>query len=110
MELRDASITSQMARKGSVADAVEEASVRTLQLPGHRSAVRAVAVSDDGAAVASAASKCVKIWSDDARLLRTLDAAKAVLAVAFLPGGRKLVAGLKSGVLLEVDAASVILC
>ena len=65
-----------------------------------------MAVSDDGAAVASAASKCVKIWSDDARLLRTLDAAKAVLAVAFLPGGRKLVAGLKSGVLLEVDAAS----
>ncbi len=106
LELRDASITSQMARKGSVADAVEEAAVRTLQLPGHRSAVRAVAVSDDGAAVASAASKCVKIWSDDARLLRTLDAAKAVLAVAFLPGGRKLVAGLKSGVLLEVDAAS----
>ena len=43
LELRDASITSQMTRKGSVADAADnaEAAVRTLQLPGHRSAVRA---------------------------------------------------------------------
>ena len=37
-----------------------------------------MAVSDDGAAVALAASKCVKIWSDD-EVVEDADAAKAVL-------------------------------
>ena len=113
LELRDAPLLVEPARKGSVGDAAmaAEAAARTLALPGHRSAVRAVAVSDDGAAVASASARAVKVWAADAevaapRLLRTLDTAKACLCVAFLPGGRRLVAGLKSGALLDIDAAS----
>ena len=115
LELRDASITSKMTRKGSVADVVGG---------GHRCGTlrhRPDEVLKYGPRGARRVRRrrgrrlgrgrsCVKIWSDDASaLLRTLDAAKKVtrrLDVSRVPVGRKLVAGLKSGGLLEVDAAS----
>ena len=52
----------------------------------------------------------MKIWTaaaDEApRLLRTLEAPKPVLALAFLPGGGSVIVGLKSGAVLEVECAS----
>ena len=78
-------MASQMARK---APSRTSLTTRNRQSATARppAAVRAAAVSDDGAAVASAASKRVKVWSDDARLLEMPDAAKAAPRVC-LAGG-----------------------
>ena len=76
-------------RRSGAPDA--ETLARTLELPGHRSAVRGVALSPDGDAVATASQHAVKVWSaapDTAPVLfRTLATKRLALCVKFLPGG-----------------------
>lgn len=96
-------------RRSGAPDAAETLA-RTLELPGHRSAVRGVALSPDGDAVATASQHAVKVWSaapDTAPVLfRTLATKRLALCVAFLPGGGPLLAGFKDGSVVAYDVAS----
>lgn len=71
--------------------------VSTLDLQGHRTDVRAVAVSSDGSMVASVSHGLVKAWSS-----RTRQCVRSVpcgfgLSVVFAPGDRHLLLGTKEG-------------
>ena len=74
-----------------------------LDLQGHRSDVRAVAVSSDGSMVASASHGLAKAWSS-----RTRQCVRSVLcgfglSLAFAPGDRHLLVGTKEGNLQVID-------
>ena len=78
----------------------------TLDSPGHRSDVRAVAISSDNKLIASAAQGSVKIWSSHAAAcLRTFECAYPVCC-AFAPGDRYLIVGTRSGSLELFDLTS----
>ncbi|QIW96437.1 hypothetical protein AMS68_001955 [Peltaster fructicola] len=72
---------------------------RTLgvELPGHRTDVRALALSSDDRMLASASNGQLKIWNLKTRsCLRTLECGQALCA-AFLPGDRIVLLGTKTG-------------
>ena len=95
---------------------------RSIAQAGHRSDVRAVAVSDDGTLLLSTSAGCAKVWNaKTGSCIRTLDfstlpaadgvstpsAASAVgLCVGFLPGDRHALVGTKDGRLLLFNLAS----
>lgn len=89
------------------AAAVASASrVMVLDLQGHRSDVRAVAVSSEGTMVASVSHGLAKAWSS-----RTRQCVRSVpcgfgLTVAFAPGDRHLLVGTKEGNLQVIDLGS----
>ena len=69
-----------------------------LELPGHRSDVRAVCLSADGSLAATCASDGVKVWSTKTcACLRSCGAAGYGVAVAFAPGARYVLVGTKDG-------------
>jgi len=74
-------------------------------LPGHRSAVRSLALSHDGEAVGAASAGGVKLWRGGT-CVRSLKAGAAALCVAFLRGDASLVVGAKDGSLSIVDIAT----
>ncbi|CEH16129.1 WD40-repeat-containing subunit of the 18S rRNA processing complex [Ceraceosorus bombacis] len=75
-----------------------------IDLPGHRSEARAVALSSDDTLLASADSfGQLKIWNvATGRCIRTLPGAYA-LTVAWLPGDRHVLVGCKDGTLRSYD-------
>jgi U3 small nucleolar RNA-associated protein 12 len=78
-----------------------------LELPGHRSDVRAVCLSADGSLAATCASDGVKVWSTKTcACLRSCGAAGYGVAVAFAPGARYVLVGTKDGHVQVVDSAS----
>lgn len=83
---------------------------RSIAQQGHRSDVRAVAVSSDGALVLSGSLGQAKVWSSKTgSCVRTLDLgaeAAVALCVAFGPGDRHAIVGTKAGALLLFDLAS----
>lgn len=92
------------------------AKTMVLDLPGHRSDVRALALSGDGLTVASCSTEGVKLWSGSTQqCMRSCshDTAETVTradvhgtCLAFAPGGRVLVMGAKDGTCQLLDAAS----
>ncbi|KAK3073877.1 beta transducin, partial [Teratosphaeriaceae sp. CCFEE 6253] len=77
-----------------------------LDLPGHRTDIRALALSSDDRMLASASSGSLKIWNLATRsCLRTLDCGTA-LCCAFLPGDRIVLVGTKSGDLELYDIST----
>lgn len=61
----------------------------TLDLPGHRTDVRALAVSSDDTLIASAANGSVKIWNRlTTKCVRTMEEGGYALCCEFLPGDR----------------------
>ena len=92
----------------------EYSKIMTLDGPGHRSDVRALALSSDDSMVASTCSNQLKVWSrvSDSRgnppqCLRTTALEKSFgLCVVFLPGDRHVVVGSKEGKLHLVDLAT----
>jgi U3 small nucleolar RNA-associated protein 12 len=76
---------------------------RALEAAGHRSDIRAVALSSDDATLVSCSAKGAKVW-DPSRgaCLRSVDGGYG-LCVAFAPAGRHVVVGTKSGALELVD-------
>ena len=82
--------------------------LRTLsvELPGHRTDVRSLALSSDDRMLASACNGTLKIWNVRTQnCIRTLDCGYA-LCSAFLPGDKIVVVGNKNGELELFDIAS----
>ena len=76
---------------------------------GHRTDVRGVAVSSDGALVLSVAGACGKVWNvKTGDLVRSLDCGEGAsgLCGAFTPGDRHAVIGCKDGRLLLFELSS----
>jgi U3 small nucleolar RNA-associated protein 12 len=87
-------------------DTAEYSRSFSVDLPGHRTDVRSLALSSDDKMLASASSGSLKIWNiKTGTCLRTLDCGYA-LCCAFLPGDRIVVVGTKSGELELFDIAS----
>ncbi|GAA6013590.1 hypothetical protein JCM10207_004784 [Rhodosporidiobolus poonsookiae] len=90
----------------SKAPAVEPTKLLTLDLPGHRSDVRCLAVSSDDQLIASAAQGSLKLWNvKTTKCVRTMECGYAICCT-FLPGDRHIVVGTKSGELLLYDLSS----
>ncbi|KAH8893773.1 WD40 repeat-like protein [Thozetella sp. PMI_491] len=77
-----------------------------VELPGHRTTVRAVSISSDDKMLASASDGMLKIWNLRTQTcIRTLECGYA-LCCAFLPGDRLVAVGTKQGELQLFDVAS----
>ena len=101
------SIPVKQKEKKAEADAPPEY-LRTLsvELPGHRTDVRSLALSSDDRMLASACNGNLKIWNVRTQsCIRTLDCGYA-LCSAFLPGDKIVVVGNKNGELELFDIAS----
>ena len=80
-----------------------------VELPGHRTDVRALAISSDDKMLASAANGSLKIWNiRTSACIRTFECGYA-LCCAFLPGDKVVVVGTKEGELQLYDVASAVL-
>lgn len=81
----------------------------SVELPGHRSDVRAVSLSSDDKMLATAANGSLKIWNIKTQAcIRTFECGYA-LSCAFLPGDKVVVVGTKAGELQLFDIASAAL-
>ncbi|KAI9762387.1 MAG: hypothetical protein M1835_008037, partial [Candelina submexicana] len=77
-----------------------------VEMPGHRTDIRSIALSSDDRMLASASSGSLKIWNVRTQTcIRTLECGYA-LCCAFLPGDKIVVVGTKSGSLELFDIAS----
>ena len=77
-----------------------------VELPGHRTDIRAIALSSDDTMLATASNGSLKIWNVQTQsCLRTLECGYA-LSCAFLPGDRTVVLGNNKGELELFDIAS----
>ena len=93
-------------KKSQNADAPDYNRSYSVELPGHRTDVRALALSSDDRMLASASSGTLKIWNvKTGTCLRTLDCGIAYCC-AFLPGDKIVVVGTKTGELELFDIAS----
>lgn len=78
----------------------------SVDLPGHRTDVRSLALSSDDRMLASASNGSLKIWNTRTRsCIRTLDCGYA-LCSSFLPGDKIVVIGNRNGELELFDIAS----
>ncbi|OAL38237.1 hypothetical protein AYO20_02296 [Fonsecaea nubica] len=78
----------------------------TVDMPGHRTDIRCVALSSDDRMLATASHGSLKIWNTRTQTcLRTLDCGHA-LCVAFLPGDKIVVVGTREGTLEVFDIAA----
>ena len=78
----------------------------SVELPGHRTDIRALSLSSDDKMLASASNGTLKIWNIKTQnCIRTFDCGYA-LCCAFLPGDKVVVVGTKNGELQLFDVAS----
>ncbi|CDS10194.1 hypothetical protein LRAMOSA02870 [Lichtheimia ramosa] len=78
----------------------------SLDMHGHRSDIRAVALSSDDEVLASASNGLLKIWNVKTRsCIRSIECGYA-LCCAFLPGNRHVLVGTKAGMLELYDLGS----
>lgn len=78
----------------------------SVDMPGHRSDIRCLALSSDDRMLASASQGSLKIWNTRTQsCLRTLECGHA-LCMAFLPGDKIVVLGTREGNLELFDVAS----
>ncbi|KAJ2438499.1 beta transducin, partial [Coemansia sp. RSA 2424] len=88
----------------------EPALASSVEMLGHRSEPRALALSSDNALVASAANRSLRVWNaQTGACVRTLDCGAAVCA-AFLPGDQHVVVGTRDGQLelYDIPAAALV--
>ncbi|KAG1137681.1 hypothetical protein G6F37_003581 [Rhizopus arrhizus] len=84
----------------------EPARLYSLDVPGHRSDIRTLALSSDDELLASASSNLLKVWNIKTRsCIRTIECGFA-LCSAFLPGNKHLLVGTKTGELELYDIGS----
>jgi len=80
-----------------------------VELPGHRTDVRALSISSDDKMLASAANGSLKIWNIRTQTcIRTFECGYA-LCCSFLPGDKVVIVGTKEGELQLYDVASAAL-
>ncbi|KAE9974704.1 hypothetical protein BLS_002949 [Venturia inaequalis] len=104
MEVYDVPVKDQ--KKKSKSEDADYTRTYSVELPGHRTDVRSVALSSDDRMLASASSGSLKIWNvKTGTCLRTLECGYA-LCCSFLPGDRIVVVGTKTGELELFDIAS----
>lgn len=78
----------------------------SVDMPGHRTDIRCVALSSDDRMLATASHGSLKIWNAKTQsCLRTLDCGYA-LCLAFLPGDKIVVVGTREGTLEVFDIAA----
>lgn len=78
-----------------------------IELPGHRSTIRAVILSSDSSLLMTTSHNLVKIWNPQTcACLRTMDSGYAISGV-FVPGNRYAIVGTKTGSLeiFDINAA-----
>ncbi|MBE7180979.1 MAG: hypothetical protein INR71_07180, partial [Terriglobus roseus] len=93
-------------RKSGEGEVQEATRLQSVDLPGHRADVRALALSSDERMLASASSGTLKIWNVRTETcLRTLECGYA-LCCAFLPGDKIVLVGTKAGEIELFDIAS----
>ena len=79
---------------------------RTIELPGHRSDVRGIAISGDDTLLLTAASGAAKLWNVKSKTcIRTLPSGYS-LCCAFVPGDMHALIGTKTGHLLLFNLSS----
>lgn len=84
----------------------EPTKTHSVDIPGHRSDVRALCLSSDDQLICSASHGTLKLWNArTTQCLRTMECGYALCA-AFLPGDRHVVVGLKSGHVALYDVQS----
>ncbi|TIA92554.1 hypothetical protein E3P99_00542 [Wallemia hederae] len=94
------------AKKSAEEKEPESYRLNSLDLPGHRADIRALALSSDDQLLASASNGQLKVWNMKTQAcLRTIECGYAI-SVAFLPGNRTVVVGTKSGNLEFYDLVS----
>ena len=92
--------------KKKSSEAPEYSRTLTIDMPGHRTDVRCVALSSDDRMLATASQGSLKIWNAKTQTcLRTLDCGHA-LSLAFLPGDKIVVVGTREGTLEVFDIAA----
>ncbi|KAL3461080.1 hypothetical protein BJX64DRAFT_171153 [Aspergillus heterothallicus] len=93
-------------KKSKAEDELEYNRTLAVDMPGHRTDIRSVALSSDDRMLASASNGSLKIWNIKTQNpLRTLECGYA-LCSAFLPGDKIVVVGNKDGELEVFDIAS----
>ncbi|KAF2084004.1 WD40 repeat-like protein [Saccharata proteae CBS 121410] len=98
--------TKEKTKKAAKEEPPEYSRTFSVDLPGHRTDVRALALSSDDRMLASASSGSLKIWNVKTQTcLRTLECGYA-LCCTFLPGDKIVLVGTKSGELELFDIAS----
>ena len=84
----------------------EPIKLSSLDIPGHRTDIRALALSSDDQLLASASNGQLKIWNmNTLSCLRTIDCGYAI-CIEFVPGNRQVIVGTKSGNLQLFDLVS----
>lgn len=92
--------------KKKTAEAPDYSRTLSVDMPGHRSDIRCVALSSDDRMLATASHGSLKIWNTRTQsCLRTLDCGYA-LCMAFLPGDKIVVVGTREGTLEVFDIAA----
>ncbi|KAI5466279.1 WD40-repeat-containing domain protein [Mariannaea sp. PMI_226] len=95
--------------KSKIGDVPEYTRSLSVELPGHRTDIRALSLSSDDKMLASASNGSLKIWNVKTQhCIRTFECGYA-LCCAFLPGDKVVVVGTKSGELQLFDVASAAL-
>jgi U3 small nucleolar RNA-associated protein 12 len=80
--------------------------VASIDLPGHRSEVKVVAISSDSRLILSASVESIKIWnSESGTCIRTLEC-ENVLCAQFVQGNEYILAGSKDGTLRIFELAT----
>eukprot|EP01038_Epipyxis_sp_PR26KG_P009374 gene9374-12630_t len=81
--------------------------ISIIDLNGHRSDVRSIALSGDGLTIASCSSESVKIWNAKSHLcIRTCKVEGYCISMEFAPGSRYVIVGTKEGVVQIIDTSS----
>ncbi|EEQ32939.1 beta transducin [Microsporum canis] len=105
-QLETYGITPAEKKKSKDQDEPDYSRVLFIDIPGHRTDVRSLALSSDDRMVSSASNGSLKIWNVRTEsCLRTLDCGYA-LCSAFLPGDKIVVVGNKNGEIEVFDIAS----
>lgn len=93
-------------KKKESSEGAEYTTSFTIEAPGHRSDIRALAISSDDRMLASASAGLLKIWNVKTQsCLRTLECGQS-LCCTFLPGDKIVLLGTKTGELELYDIAS----
>lgn len=105
-EIETYSVVTASKRKNKDSEEAEYSRTLTVDIPGHRTDIRSLALSSDDRMLASASHGSLKIWNVQTQsCLRTLECGYS-LCSSFLPGDKIVVVGNKSGEIEVFDIAS----